>query len=176
MAPAQGPEMLELDFVSRRDSKAHDRRKRDYDIASHWACATGKSGDVVNEDMERMESQPGPSFGALEVCQENERRLDHNGPLLEYLRQQLRISVDAWKKITGNMNSDELSMSRTLIMAFALFILCCGCGHGMRARKAWLLTFCNDIEIHRKGYMKIVMEEIPSSLQQASQDSPPKAM
>eukprot|EP00435_Cladocopium_sp_Y103_P043263 s983_g12.t1 len=89
----KGPEMLELDFVSRRDSKVHDRRKRvgtskaadiwslgciffelltgrflfeDYDIASHWACATGKSGDVVNE--------------------ENERRLDHNGPLLEYLR------------------------------------------------------------------------------------------
>ena len=23
---------------------------QDYDIASHWACATGKSGDVVNED------------------------------------------------------------------------------------------------------------------------------
>ncbi|CAK9117139.1 unnamed protein product [Durusdinium trenchii] len=90
----KAPEMLELDFVSRRDSKAHDRRKRvgtskaadiwslgciffelltgrflfeDYDIASHWACATGKSGgDVISE--------------------ENERRLDNNGPLLEYLR------------------------------------------------------------------------------------------
>lgn len=42
--------------------------QQDYDIASHWACATGKSGDVVNE--------------------ENEKRLDHNGPLLEYLRLQ----------------------------------------------------------------------------------------
>lgn len=39
---------------------------KDYDIASHWACATGKSGDVVSE--------------------ENERRLERNGPLLEYLR------------------------------------------------------------------------------------------
>ena len=25
---SEGPEMLELDFVSRRDSKVHDRRKR----------------------------------------------------------------------------------------------------------------------------------------------------
>lgn len=38
------------------------RSLQDYDIASHWACATGKSGDVVNED---MESQHGLSFLAL---------------------------------------------------------------------------------------------------------------
>ena len=40
------------------------------------------------------------------------------------------------RKITGNMSSDELAISRTLIIAFACFILCCGCGHGIRARKA----------------------------------------
>ncbi|CAE7725010.1 unnamed protein product, partial [Symbiodinium necroappetens] len=98
----KGPEMLELDFVSRRDSKAHDRRKRvgtnkaadiwslgclffelltgrflfeDYDFATHWACATGKSGqDVVNEA--------------------NERRLENNGPLLEYVRYLLVRDAD----------------------------------------------------------------------------------
>lgn len=106
-----------------------------------------------------------------------------------------KVTAIDFRKITGNMSSDELAISRTLIIAFACFILCCGCGHGIRARKAlsntsedflsrmehtihvgtalvsvltslllgmWLpklLSFCNDIEIHRKGYMKIVMEE-----------------
>lgn len=108
----KGPEMLELDFVSRRDSKAHDRRKRvgtskaadiwslgciffelltgrflfeDYDIASHWACATGKSGDVVNE--------------------ENEKRLGHNGHLLEYLR--FLLVRDADRRPTIQMASKK---------------------------------------------------------------------
>ncbi len=40
------------------------------------------------------------------------------------------------RKITGNMSSDELSVSRTLLIAFALFILVCGLGHGINARKA----------------------------------------
>jgi len=93
------------------------------------------------------------------------------------------------------MSSDELAESRALLIAFALFIVFCGCGHGINARKAisesssdfldafqkivhvgtalvsvstsvllgvWLpklLSFCNDIEIHRKGYMKIMLEE-----------------
>jgi len=106
-----------------------------------------------------------------------------------------KVTAIDFRKITGNMSSDELAISRTLIIAFACFILCCGFGHGMNARKAlldtsrdffskteraihvgtalvsvitsillgmWLpklLSFCNDIEIHRKGYMKIVMEE-----------------
>jgi len=34
------------------------------------------------------------------------------------------------------MSSDELSESRALLIAFALFIVFCGCGHGINARKA----------------------------------------
>ena len=40
------------------------------------------------------------------------------------------------RKITGNMTTDELAVSRTLILAFALFILFCGFGHGIKAYKA----------------------------------------
>ena len=78
------------------------RLSQDYDIASHWACATGKSGDVVNEDA-RLVSQFvwfeclfHHLFVFLPTCEkfnrsykENEKRLGHNGHLLEYLRWRL---------------------------------------------------------------------------------------
>eukprot|EP00437_Effrenium_voratum_P010051 CAMPEP_0181439652 /NCGR_PEP_ID=MMETSP1110-20121109/22543_1 /TAXON_ID=174948 /ORGANISM="Symbiodinium sp., Strain CCMP421" /LENGTH=370 /DNA_ID=CAMNT_0023563393 /DNA_START=51 /DNA_END=1164 /DNA_ORIENTATION=+ len=105
-----------------------------------------------------------------------------------------KVTAIDFRKITGNMTTDELAVSRTLILAFALFILFCGFGHGIKAYKALtntseaiealevpvhvatalvsvgtslllaislpkIMFFCNSIEIHRKGYLKVMMEE-----------------
>eukprot|EP00434_Breviolum_minutum_P017381 symbB.v1.2.015348.t1/scaffold1094.1/size138377/13 len=119
-----------------------------------------------------------------------------------------KVTTIDFRKITGNMSSDELSESRALLIAFALFIVFCGCGHGINAWKAlsesssdfleafqktvhvgtalvsvstsvllgvWLpklLSFCNDIEIHRKGYMKIMLEEQGEKYCQGGEASP----
>ena len=52
---SEGPEMLELDFVSRRDSKVHDRRKRvgTSKAGETRAFEAPKNGDPIRMGMLR---------------------------------------------------------------------------------------------------------------------------
>jgi len=105
-----------------------------------------------------------------------------------------KVTAVDFRKIAGSMTTDELAISRLVLFVFALFILCCGFGHGIQAHKAFspdsLITvmerpmhimtaivsivattllavslpkchrFFNSIEIHRKGYLKVVLEDM----------------
>ncbi|CAE8681072.1 unnamed protein product, partial [Polarella glacialis] len=118
----KAPEMLDLDWVGRKDSKAFDRRKRvgtnksadmwsvgclffelftgrflfqDYDFASHWACTTGKDGgDVLNEV--------------------NERRLGGKGPLVEFLRYLLAPSPERRPNIEAALKKFDAAAAEAL--------------------------------------------------------------
>ncbi|CAE7940008.1 unnamed protein product [Symbiodinium necroappetens] len=105
-----------------------------------------------------------------------------------------KVQAVDFRKIAGSMTNDELATSRLLLFVFALFILCCGFGHGIHAQKAFspeslinvmeapvhIMTavvsmvattllavsipkcarFFDSIEIHRKGYLKVVLEDM----------------
>jgi len=61
-----------------------------------------------------------------------------------------KVTTIDFRKITGNMSSDELSESRALLIAFALFIVFCGCGHGINARKALSESSSDFLEAFQK--------------------------